>query len=154
MKQTARMRLAIYCAAAITATVLGHSTAAAQEGASPAPIPTPKAEVELPPKGTRRDTYPFRGVIAAIDIQAKRLTLEGKQNRRVIHVTNSTRFEKQGQTVVLADLKVGEAIGGTLRKTAAGQEEALLVRLNPKTVPPTAEVTVTNDKENGRAPRE
>jgi hypothetical protein len=154
MKHTARMRLAIYCAAAITATALGYPTGAAQEGASPAPIPTPKAEVELPPRATRRETYPFRGVIASIDIQAKRLTLEGRQNRRVIQVTDSTRLEKHGQAVVLADLKVGEAVGGTLRKTAAGQEEAVLIRLNVKTAPPITEASASNEKENGSAPRE
>jgi hypothetical protein len=132
MKQTARLRLAFYCAAVITATAWGNTAAAAQEGAIAAPLTTPPAEIERPAKGTKRETYPFRGVIAAIDVPAKRLTLEGKQMRRVILVSEHTRFEKQGQPALLADLKIGEPVGGTLRKTSAGHEEAVLIRLGSK----------------------
>lgn len=85
-----------------------------------------------PTKEKKRETYPFNGVIAEVDVTAKSLTLRGRESKRVILLTEQTRLEKPGGAAVFDDLKLGERIGGTLRKNPAGREEALLVRIGPK----------------------
>lgn len=81
----------------------------------------------------KRDTYPFNGTIAEVDVTARTVTLKGKGAKRVISLTDQTRLLKQGQQqAAMDDLKVGERVGGTLRKNSAGKEEALLVRIGTK----------------------
>lgn len=142
MKQTARLRLAMYFAAAITAAFPGELVAD-EKGPGPNPaIPASPTQAdrrdpglaterpgETPPRGTRRDTYPFRGIIATIDTTARTVLLEGKQTRRVIQVTDLTRFEKEGQRAEFSAIKAGDSIRGTLRKNASGVEEAVLIRV-------------------------
>jgi hypothetical protein len=138
IKTTACARLALFVAAAIATAAVGR-LAAVEPGpetaatASTANRPTPTPAAESGAKGKKRDTYPFRGVIGSVDIQARTLTLVGKQTRRVIQVTEATRLEKSDKgAAVFDDLKTGERIGGTLKKSAAGVEEALLIRLGAK----------------------
>ncbi len=133
MKHTARLRLALYFAAAITSVALGTMAADEPGPDKAAPVPSSKP-AQAPPTGTsrRRDTYPFRGVVASIDAEARTVTLEGRQNRRVIHLTELTRLEKEGQPAQFADLKAGDRVGGTLRKTGDGREQAVLIRLGLK----------------------
>ncbi len=90
-----------------------------------------------PAREKKRDTYPFNGTIALVDVTARTVTLKGRENKRVISLTEQTRLVKQGQPAAFEDLKAGERIGGTLRKNAAGREEALLVRIGPKSDPAT-----------------
>lgn len=138
MKQTARLRLAVSLAAAITAVHPGAWVAAAQDK-GPDPVPgTPATEQQTPApapapaRGARRETYPFRGTIALLDATARTLTLEGRQTRRVIHVVDATRLERDGRRIPFEELKAGEAVTGTLRKTSAGAEEAVLLRIGVK----------------------
>ncbi|MBL9134916.1 MAG: hypothetical protein JNK85_03565 [Verrucomicrobiales bacterium] len=137
IRQSARLRLAFVLAAAIATTAL-QSGAAVESGPESAVTPTtvkPSA-VTAPTapdgKPKKRDTYPFRGVIGSVDAQARTLTLVGKQTRRTIHVTDTTRLEKSGKVAVFDDLKTGERIGGTLKKNPMGAEEALLIRVGIK----------------------
>lgn len=137
IRQTARARLAFAIAAAIaTAAIPGW---AAVESGPTSAVTTPtatrsaaSAPEESGGKTRKRDTYPFRGVIGAVDAQARTLTLVGKQTRRIIQVTDATRLEKSGKAAVFEDLKTGERIGGTLKKNATGTEEALLIRVGQK----------------------
>jgi|GEM_PF-3424638 len=116
-------------------------TSAAETGPEKAPItPTEKVTPDrgggaVP--GTKRETYPFRGRVASFDIGAQALKLEGKTTQRVVHLTPQTRLTKQGQPAMLDDLKAGEEVGGTLRKGSEGREEALLIRIGPKSDSPT-----------------
>lgn len=86
--------------------------------------------------GAKRDTYPFRGKVASFDAAAQALRLEGKTTQRVVLLTPQTRLTKQGQPALLDDLKPGEQVGGTLRKSPEGREEALLIRIGPKSDAP------------------
>lgn len=94
---------------------------------TPAPSPNPRP---------KRETYPFRGTVGSVDPEGMTLVLEGRQNRRVVQLTKQTRIEKDGAPATVESVKSGDAVGGTLRKTADGKEEALLVRVGPKSEPP------------------
>lgn len=139
IKSTACARLALLVAAAIATAAVGRLAAVEPGPETAATVSTAKgsaatAATESGAKGKKRDTYPFRGVIGAVDSQARTLTLVGKQTRRVIQVTDATRLEKSDKAAaVFDDLKTGERIGGTLKKSASGVEEALLIRLGTKT---------------------
>ena len=103
-------------------------------GGTPNTTPNPVA-VSPPVAGTprpKRETYPFRGTVGAVDPAAMTLILEGKQSRRVVQLTAQTRIEKDGAQATVKAVKAGDGVGGTLRKTAEGREEALLVRVGPK----------------------
>lgn len=137
----------------VAAVVLGSSLVAISEDSGPTkaettPTPVP-AEKAAPARSSgKRETYPFRGRVAAFDTANLTLKLEGKANPRLVQLTLQTRLTKQGQPAQVEDLKTGEEVGGTLRKTPEGREEAVLIRIGPKTPPeaaaapkPTAQVT-------------
>jgi hypothetical protein len=75
---------------------------------------------------------PFRGKVASIDKQEMTLSLEGKEKKRVIHVTAQTKITKAGAPAKLSDAVVGEEIGGLLQRVENGKEEALSLRLGEK----------------------
>lgn len=140
MTKTAILRLAFTLAAVITAAAVSSSARAGADPKGPETAgnttPTVTSPDSRPTREKKRETYPFRGVVGAIDVSARTLTLEGKQTRRVIHFTETTRVEKHGKVGLFEDLKVGETVGGTLKKDPSGREEALLVRVGPKAETP------------------
>jgi hypothetical protein len=148
MKETAGLRLALCLAAAVASAAMG-SMAADDKGPEKATPTTTFEPAESPAKGNKRDTYPFRGVIASIDTTNRTVTLEGRQTRRVLRVTEVTRFEKEGKPLPFAELKKGEAVGGTLKRIAPGLEEAVLIRVGMKKPP--GVITESPDRErNGK----
>jgi hypothetical protein len=60
------------------------------------------------------------------------VTLEGKGSRRVIAILPDTRLVRAGNPATLEDIKTGEKVGGTLRKSGEGREVALLFRVGEK----------------------
>lgn len=77
----------------------------------------------------KRDTYPFRGKIKSLDKTAMTITvIEGKDKEHVISVTSKTKFMKDGKPATMEDGKADEPIGGTLKKSADGKEEAVSIR--------------------------
>jgi hypothetical protein len=142
MKNTAGMRRAVSCTVAvlIAATALavtGNSNPGSVASGSTQRLAEPQIVEQTPdappePGKKKRDTYPFRGVIASMDATERTLTLEGKKVRRLIRLTEMTRIEKHGGPATFADLQPGDALGGTLRKNTDGVEEALLLRVGPK----------------------
>lgn len=100
-----------------------------QPPTDPAPGP-----VTAPGKSgsAKRETYPFRGVVASVDATARTVTLEGKGSRRVIAILPDTRLIRAGNPATLEDVKAGEKVGGTLRKSGEGREVALLFRVGDK----------------------
>lgn len=125
---------------AVAIATLAHplTAGAAETGPdkNPAPATTKATGSRTPANSTsKRDTYPFRGKIASFDAKTQALTLEGRTTRRVIHLNAQTRLVRQGQPARAEDLKAGEPVGGTLRKSPEGREEALLIRIGPKDNP-------------------
>ena len=140
MRHTVLCRLATLLAAAWTIAVPLRAVAA-QEGPgspgtvgnpNPNPNPPAAAPADTPATRPKRDTYPFRGTVGSVDPAAMTLVLEGKQAKRIVQLTGQTRFEKDGAPVGVEVVKAGDHVGGTLRKTSEGREEALLVRIGPK----------------------
>lgn len=146
MKQTMyRWRSTLAVALAIITLVPSFAIEADEIKSDKTAAPPPKIETVAPeskepssaPK--KRDTYPFRGKIASFDATALALRLDGKTSKRVVHLTAQTRLTRSGQPALPEDLKPGEEVGGTLRKTPEGREEALLIRIGPKTDPAESE---------------
>jgi len=89
-------------------------------------------ETSKKPADSKRTSYPFHGTLAAIDSAGSSITLEGKKKNRVIAVTPETRVFRNGAKAKLGDGVAGERVTGTVRRNAAGQEEAITVRFAPK----------------------
>lgn len=131
MNQKAMLTLAALLLAAFTQTTpLVPSATASDRGPS-----ATLAQTEAPEPGAKsakRQTYPFRGKVASVDTMARTVTLEGRTSRRVIAVTDDTRLTREGAVARLEEIKPGEAVGGTLRKSAEGREIATLIRVGLK----------------------
>jgi Cu/Ag efflux protein CusF len=73
-------------------------------------------ESTTPPKTTERaKQMPFRGKIVKIDLEAKTVTLGGKEKDRTFAVTDLTKIKKNGQAAKIEDVRVGESVGGLAR---------------------------------------
>ena len=81
---------------------------------------------------SKRTSYPFHGTLATIDSAGSSVTLEGKKKPRVIAVTPETRVFRNGAKAKLGEGIAGERVTGTVRRNAAGQEEAITLRFAPK----------------------
>ena len=85
-------------------------------------------EQNPPPKTSERaKQMPFRGTIVKIDLDAMTVTLGGKEKDRTFSVTEQTKVKKNGQPAKLADVRVGESVGGLAR---ANGEKWEIVTLN------------------------
>lgn len=73
---------------------------------------------------------PFNGKINEIDKTAKTIGI-GKEKKRTIHITESTKIMKDGKTAMLSDAVVGDDVGGSYRDNA-GKLEAVSLRIGPK----------------------
>ncbi len=113
---------AILAIAALLIATPGRAAEKAQPGA---------AEKEKPKK-EKPDKIPIQGKISAVDQTAKTITLEGKEKNRTIYITSKTRITKAGKPATLDEAKAGEQVAGQVRKTAAGKEEVLSLRIGPK----------------------
>ncbi len=136
MKNNMSLRWAVSLAAAFVTSVAclaapAESPTPESPGTNAKSAATPSA-ADNASKPSKRQTYPFRGVIGTFDSETRLLTLEGKQGKRVIRITDTTRLERQGRPGTADDLKRGEKVGGTLKRNPQGEEEALLVRVAPK----------------------
>jgi archaellin len=89
-------------------------------------------------KGPKR--YPYHANVAAVDLSAKTITLDGKKKQRVLNVTPTTRILKDKNPVALDTIKVGEYVTGSLVDTDG--------RLEPTTV----NVGGTKTKQLAQAP--
>jgi hypothetical protein len=75
---------------------------------------------------------PFRGKINAVDKLGMTVTLDGKEKKRVIHITPQTRIAKAGKPAKLEDAVIGEEVGGQAIRSTNGKEEAVSLRIGPK----------------------
>ncbi|HMP82414.1 MAG TPA: DUF5666 domain-containing protein [Verrucomicrobiota bacterium] len=76
----------------------------------------------------KRDTFPFRGKVGAVDKEAKTFTV----GERTFQVTADTKIMKAGKAATLDDAVVGEEVGGAAKKTEDGKLIATSVRFGPK----------------------
>ena len=76
----------------------------------------------------KRDTFPFRGKVGAVDKSAMTFTV----GERVFQITADTKIKKNGKDATLEDAVVGEDVGGSAKKTEDGKLIATSVRFGPK----------------------
>ena len=84
-----------------------------------------------PTEGKKEHLIPFSGKINEIDKAAKTIAI-GKEKQRTIHITDMTKIKKDGKAATLTDAKVGDDVGGSYRKSAAGKMEAVSLRIGAK----------------------
>jgi len=121
------MNKGISCLLAIG--LLGTATGTALRGAE-ASAQKPVSEAPAKPKKSKRES--FRGKLRAMDRAAMTITVEGKEKTRIIHITSHTRTYKADKPATLSDAVIGEDIAGQVIKNAAGEEEAVTLRLVEK----------------------
>jgi len=78
---------------------------------------------------------PMRGTVAAVDKEAKTVTV----GERVFHLNAETKVMKGNDAATLADVKVGDVIGGNYTKGDDGKLTAKMIRFGAK--PSSAEQT-------------
>ena len=71
---------------------------------------------------------PFHGKVAAVDKDAKFLTV----GERKFHAALTTKIMKAGKSATLADVTVGEEVGGAYREVEGGKLELVSLRIGPK----------------------
>ena len=85
------------------------------------------------PAATKVHKIPFNGTIVAVDTAAGTVTLNGKMGR-VLHITGSTVvIDGSGNPATLGAATVGEEVGGSYIKDAAGTLTASKLRIGAKT---------------------
>jgi ribosomal protein S1 len=75
----------------------------------------------------RQKRKPVHGKVEAVDPTAQTITVDGK----VIQISSQTRLTKAGQTITVAQVKIGEDVQGTTRETLDGKTEALTLKVGP-----------------------
>src|SRR5437762_12301228 len=123
---------------AIVATCLPIHTAAAPTKAFPSPDASSSAGANASPAtavsaGGKMRATPFKGMIAAVDDKAKTFTIAGKENSRVLKITDKTIITKGGQPATMKDIVANEEVRGSSYKMPDGSMEAKIVKLGPLT---------------------
>ena len=97
--------------------------------------------------------YPFHANVAAIDVSAKTITLDGKKKQRVLFITPATRVLKDKKPVALETIKVGEYITGSLVDTD-GHLEPTTVNVGGTTQKQTAQGAQTTPPQASSPPQQ
>jgi len=90
------------------------------------------ADVSTAVGGKMRAT-PFKGIISSIDDKAKTFNMTGKQNSRVLKITEKTIITKGGQPATMKEVVANEEVRGSYYKMPDGSMEAKMVKLGPLT---------------------
>ncbi len=90
------------------------------------------ADVSAVAGGKMRAT-PFKGMISSVDDRAKTFTISGKENSRVLKVTEKTIITKGGQPATMKEVVANEEVRGSYYKMPDGAMEAKMVKLGPLT---------------------
>ena len=69
----------------------------------------------------------FKGKVEAVDPQAKTITVSGK----TMVVNDNTKITKEGKSITLADIAVGDEVHGT-SQLAGGKAEAITLTVSTK----------------------
>jgi hypothetical protein len=90
------------------------------------------ADVSAAVGGKMRAT-PFKGMISSVDDKAKTFTITGKENSRVLKITEKTIITKGGQPATMKEVVANEEVRGSYYKMPDGAMEAKMVKLGPLT---------------------
>jgi len=118
---------ALLSAVVLAGTILPVSAAEGAKGKKPV-----KKESATKPAKKKRDTYPYRGIIGKVDKDS--ITLKQKKGDRKIAVGADVKVTIDGKKGKLADIKAGDYVTGSVKKTA-GKEVAVSVYKKDKPTP-------------------
>jgi hypothetical protein len=90
------------------------------------------ADVSAAAGGKMRAT-PFKGMISSVDDKAKTFTIAGKENSRVLKITEKTIITRGGQPATMKEVVANEEVRGSYYKMPDGSMEAKMVKLGPLT---------------------
>ena len=96
--------------------------------AAGATMPVCAADAKPKKEAQANRAIPFRGKIAAVDVQAKTL----KVGERLFHLTADTRIMKAGKPATLENASVGEEVGGQYREGADKQLNVVSLRIGAR----------------------
>jgi hypothetical protein len=90
---------------------------------------TTNAPAQTPPK-KHHGAIPFHGKVVAVDTSAETLTV----GKLILNVTSTTKISNatNGEPAILSDIIVGENVGGSYKKDAAGQLNAQTIHIGVK----------------------
>lgn len=71
---------------------------------------------------SKRDWYPFYGIVASVDKQANTISLKKKEGERVLKLDSKSTLEINGKPALISSVKVGDYAHGKLHKDSAGKE--------------------------------
>ncbi|HIG30917.1 MAG TPA: hypothetical protein EYQ50_25195 [Verrucomicrobiales bacterium] len=82
----------------------------------------------------KRIGFPFNGKVSKIHKDKNSFTIKGKTTTRVFYLTKKSKVVKHGKPAKLSDVKIGEAVGGIVKRKGKGKNEyeVLSVRFGPK----------------------
>jgi hypothetical protein len=83
---------------------------------------------DAPAGDKKKGRPPLNGKIAAVDKQAKTVTI----GQTTIQITSETRIEKGGKPATLDDVAVGEPATARVRETDDGKKIAVGLRVGPR----------------------
>ncbi len=108
---------------------------------------------EVTEKGkAKRDWYPFGGIVASVDKQAKTISLKKKEGERVLRLDSKSTLEINGKAAALSSVKVGDYAHGKLHKDSAGNEVITDAKFDKE--PPSKEKqTLDNEPRKTPAPK-
>ena len=102
---------------AVVAALLGLAASTfAQTASTNATASAPKAK-----------SKPLAGVVAAVDNDAKTLTL--KDHDKPIHITSKTKITKDGQPALLSDITAGESVSVRAKEDESGNPVATSIHI-------------------------
>lgn len=92
------------------------------------PATKPEAGQEAAHGAKKKGGTPFHGNLASVDTAASTITV----GSTTISITSETKITKNGKPATLADLTVGDKIGGSYKKSEDGKLNATTVRVGDK----------------------
>jgi hypothetical protein len=98
---------------------------------------------------SKRDWYPFAGIVASVNKQANTISLKKKEGVRVLKLDAKSTLEINGKPAVIGSVKVGDYAHGKLHKDTAGNEVITNARFDKEAPKKVKEAT---DKEPQTAP--
>lgn len=93
----------------------------------PAPVKPPNAQKE-----SKRNWYPFGGIVVAANKEAGTISLKKKAGERILRVNSRSKLEIDGRAAGLGSVRVGNYAHGRLQKDSTGNEMILNATFDPE----------------------
>ena len=134
MKQRNLFVIGAASAILITGLTIERADGRSKDSPSPDVGSSPNSSADISPAaGGKMRATPFKGMISSVDDKAKTFTIAGKENSRVLKITEKTIITKGGQPATMKEVVANEEVRGSYYKMPDGSMEAKMVKLGPLT---------------------